>query len=68
MATTSIALYFAVALLYVMGGYAFYLMVNALACIEDEVPTKLSPPMVRFLTVFWILVMFAVIFRNKKTA
>ena len=62
--------YFVAALLYILGGYAFNLMVKCAVGLDEDDSKTLNPRMIRFLTVVWPFVMIAVMFRpsKKKTA
>ena len=59
-------LWFVVAALYVLGAYAFNLMLKA-ADLADGTPS-IRPSMIRFLTVIWVVVIVLVLFRDRKTA
>lgn len=59
--------YFVAGLLYILGGYAFNLMVKCAVELEEEPSKALTPKMLSFLTVVWVFVMLCVLFRGKKT-
>lgn len=63
--------YFAIALLYILGGYAFNLMVKSAIEVDaqDDPDAKpIHPRMITVMTVVWVVVMIMVAFRPSKKA
>lgn len=67
METQALIPWFIVAVLYILGAYAFNVMVRAVD-VEMESDKPLSPAIVSIMTVLWPIVMLAVMFRAGKTA